>query len=390
MAGIAAHKRWIRASLGALVAAVLLVASASAAAPPSWDLSSHPSASGRTQNFRAAVATGVNDVWAIGYSFDVVGGAFEFRTLAQHWNGSTWTTVPTPDVETAPAKDLIFDADAAGPDDIWAVGISATAPGNPSSKPLVLHWNGTAWSIVPVPGAPQGASLSTVTADGNSVWAAGEKYNPLSGYWQPFIVRLQGGAWTEVPLLGSALNPPPTGCKVASDGTLWRWEPGGLTIGRHGDVYAAGACSTVAGDRALLAYYHKGRWRPAFDSTTLPTPSRLNDVKADAIGRIRAVGGAGDEPLVLRGAAQRWVRESAPIVGRATSLTSITEGGPPCTRSAPRPAPTPGRIPPRTGSAAGSGAASTSPLRSGTRWPSPSIRPVRPGPRASRPATTSG
>ena len=66
--------------------------------------------------------------------------------------------MPTPDVETAPAKDLIFDAAAAGPDAIWAAGISATAPGNPASKPLIIHWNGTSWSIVPLPASPAAAA----------------------------------------------------------------------------------------------------------------------------------------------------------------------------------------------------------------------------------------
>ncbi len=312
--------------MGATIAAVAVPAVA-AAVPPTWDPSAHPSVSGRTQNFRGVVAPGTDDVWAIGYSFAVVGGAFEFRTLAQHWDGSSWTTVPTPDVETAPAKDLIFDADAAGPNNIWAAGTSATAPGNRTSKPLVLHWNGTRWSLVNLPPTPLGSSFSAIAADADTVWAAGEKFNPLSGYWQAFILRRKDGAWTEVPLPGSALKPGPAGCKLADDGTLWRWDPGGITIGPYGDPYVAGTCPSSSGDRALLAYYHAGRWRSAFDPTTLPATSHLSDV--DALGgRIRAVGGVGSEPLVLRRSGWTFVRETAPTVGRATSLNSIVQGPP--------------------------------------------------------------
>jgi hypothetical protein len=312
-----------------VLAALLLLPAATAAAVPTWDLSAHPSTSGRTQIFYGAVASGTGDVWAIGYSWGYVGGALEFRTLAQRWNGSSWTTVPTPDVETAPAKDLLFDADGDGPDSIYAAGISATAPGSPSSKPLVLHWNGSTWSIVTLPTAPLGTTLSTITAKAGTVWAAGERYNPLSGYWQPYILRMQNGTWTEVPFSGRDLHPGPAGCKLASDGTLWRWEPGGITIGRDGVPYVAGTCSTTAGDRALLALYKGGHWRTAFDPGTLPAEtSRLNDVDAAASGSIRAVGVVGLEPLVLRGAGKNFVREPAPTVGRATSLNSITQGPP--------------------------------------------------------------
>ena len=83
--------------------------------------------SGRTQIFYGAIADRRNDAWAIGYSWGVIGGALEFRTLAQRWNGFSWTTIPTPDYETAPAQDLIFDADAAGPNNIYAAGIRGGA-----------------------------------------------------------------------------------------------------------------------------------------------------------------------------------------------------------------------------------------------------------------------
>ncbi len=312
--------------LAAFVVALVVPSVASAAGQ--WDESGHPSASGRVQMFRASVSPAVDDSWAIGYSWDVVGGALEFRTLAQHWNGFSWTTVPTPDVETAPAKDLIYDAAAAGPDDIWAAGISATAPGNPASKPLVLHWDGTSWSIVPLPASPPGASLSAIAADKDTVWAMGEKRNFQSGYWQPFVLRRQDGSWSEVPLLGESLKPGPTGCKLADDGTLWRVDPGGIAIGRNGVAYVSGTCTSSAGDRAMLAVHRGRRWRSAFDPTTLSTTSQLRDVVAEPGGRVRAVGGVGVEPLVLRGAGRTFVRELAPTVGRGTSLNSITPGPP--------------------------------------------------------------
>ncbi len=277
----------------------------------------HPSVSGKTQIFYDVDAAGPNDFWAIGYSWGVVGGALEFRTLAHHFDGSTWTRVPTPDVETAPAKDLMFSVDAVAPDDVWAAGISATAPGNAASKPLLLHWNGSAWSIVSLPALPLGSSFSAVAADADSVWAVGEKRNFQSGYWQPFVMRREGGVWSEVAFRAT------TGCKAAPDKTFWRYTPGGVTIRANGDVYVSGSCTSEIGERGVLGLYRNGRWRTAFDPTTLPETSHINDVDTNPGGAVLAVGQAGTQPLVLRGAGSTFNREPATTVGNSTMLNSV-------------------------------------------------------------------
>ena len=251
----------------------------------------------------------------------MVGGALEFRTLAQHWNGSGWTTVPTPDVETAPAKDLLFGASAAGPDDIWAAGISSTSPSSAASKPLVLHWNGSQWSIVALPATPIGSSLSAIGASAGAVWAVGEQYNPASGYYKPLVLRLQGGAWEQIPF------PATTGeCKMVAGGTFFRYSPGGVAVRPNGDAYISGACASPVGDRAVLALFRGDQRRIAFDPTTLPSTSVLNDVDFERGGELRAVGGEGVNPLILHGSGVNFTREPAPTIGRGTSLNSVSQG----------------------------------------------------------------
>jgi hypothetical protein len=314
------RRRW--GVVAGVAVAVLIAAPAAAARVVSWDPMDHPSVSGRTQIFYGVDAAGPNDVWAIGYSWGVVGGALEFRTLAQHFDGSTWTRVPTPDVETAPAKDLLFDVDAVATDDVWAAGRSATAPSNPSGKPLVLHWDGSAWSIHALPAVSAGSSFSAIAADADSVWAVGEKYNPQSGYYQPLVMRREGGSWTEIAF------PATTGCRAAPDKTFWRYSPGGVTIRENGDVYVSGACSSEIGERAVLGLYRNGRWRSAFDPTTLPGTSHLNDVDAKPGRAVLAVGDVGVNPLVLRGGGISFTPEPAPTVGTGTSLNAVAAGGP--------------------------------------------------------------
>lgn len=90
-----------------------------------WERVEAPAASGRAHVYRAAAALGEQGVWAAGYTYGFIGGAIEFRTLIQRWDDHGWWRVPTPDRETAPARDLLFDISAPGPARAWAVGSSA-------------------------------------------------------------------------------------------------------------------------------------------------------------------------------------------------------------------------------------------------------------------------
>ena len=110
MAGSANRlKRWGRASIAAVLVAIALLAGAAPASaePGVWGSSSHPSVSGRTQIFYGAIADRRKNAWAIGYSWGVIGGALEFRTLAQRWNGFSVDDHPDP---------RLRDGAGAGPD----------------------------------------------------------------------------------------------------------------------------------------------------------------------------------------------------------------------------------------------------------------------------------
>ena len=81
------------------------------------------------------------DAWA-------VGGTSWFspnQTLAEHWNGKTWTQARTP----SPPGGGAFNAVAAtSPDNAWAVGQAGPGPGIPSATtPLIERWNGKTWTI---------------------------------------------------------------------------------------------------------------------------------------------------------------------------------------------------------------------------------------------------
>src|SRR5262245_39691341 len=72
--------------------------------------------------------------------------------------------------------------------DAWAVGDSST----------VLHWNGTSWAPVTIPGLPAAVSLSAVDAlSPSDVWAAG--FSSAGTLLDTLIVHWNGTAWKRVP-----------------------------------------------------------------------------------------------------------------------------------------------------------------------------------------------
>lgn len=99
-----------------------------------------------------------DDIWAVGYIWT----AGERRTLAVHYDGSSWTVTPTPN----PGKDSGVSAGlnaiaAIASNDIWAAGDVQVNADGPMDT-LVMHWDGATWQIVPSPG------VSTVTELGYS------------------------------------------------------------------------------------------------------------------------------------------------------------------------------------------------------------------------------
>jgi hypothetical protein len=144
-----------------------------------WQIVARPAAEPAGSRLTAIAKVGANDLWAVGetQSPDTLGHA----PLAEHWNGSAWTVVPIPDLGQGAR---LFGVGGASAGDVWAVGDLFE-----TESALVLHWNGTTWSRVPLTTAtPIGESrLRAVTAvSGNDVWAVGQQRSgtrTLAAHW---------------------------------------------------------------------------------------------------------------------------------------------------------------------------------------------------------------
>ena len=144
----------------------------------------------------AVAACARNDVWAIPYGY-VTGRAL-------HWDGSNWQVVslPTPSRADVSAVEL-HDIVALAPDDVWIVGMCWLRHRPPSVRPVVLHWDGEAWTsvAVPLPRARVAASLSSVSGSGaDDVWAVGTwGATPYRGGVPTLVEHWDGSAWRRIP-----------------------------------------------------------------------------------------------------------------------------------------------------------------------------------------------
>jgi hypothetical protein len=153
-------------------------------------------------NLDAISADGPNDVWIVGnYLFEVNPSDYANETYSLHWNGSDWSIVPMPlEPGTNPNFEYAFSSiEANSPTDVWAVGESYNAATYTSST-LIEHWNGTKWSIVPSPSPGSNAALTGVTTSNasNNVWAVGD-YTPAgSSTSQTLTLNWNGSTWNTV------------------------------------------------------------------------------------------------------------------------------------------------------------------------------------------------
>lgn len=164
-----------------------------------------PSNDGLESNLDAISANGPDDVWIVGTFEDEISSTFfPTETYSLHWNGSTWSVVPMPLVGSTNV-DAFFQFDAVqvnSPTDVWAVGDQGVfvGPTDNTSSTLIEHWNGTAWSIVASPSPGSEANLTGVTTSNaaNDVWAVG--YDTPAGATEPQTLTLNwnGTAWSTV------------------------------------------------------------------------------------------------------------------------------------------------------------------------------------------------
>jgi len=164
-----------------------------------WSLVASPNPSGATNPYLASVAgDAANDVWAVGYANypAATPGVTVAQTLIEHWNGTAWSIVPSPNFSTTLADQLAAVTAIAG-NNAWAVGKTQKLP-EFQDNTLILHWDGASWTIDS--SFSIGGDLHGISAPSASdVWAVGGASGPN---YTPLVLRNNGTAWSIVPSPG--------------------------------------------------------------------------------------------------------------------------------------------------------------------------------------------
>jgi hypothetical protein len=227
-----------------------------------WSVVTSPNAKGtfNATNYLAVISA--NDIWAVGGTSDV--HSYNAQTLIEHWNGSQWSIVTSPNPGSH--QNDLNSSVAISKKDVWAVG-DFGGTGSSIVKTMVLHWNGSQWSTIQSPSA---GSLYAVTAvSKNDIWAVGVNGSPS----KTLIEHWNGARW-------SVVTSPNVG---TNDNVL-----GAVTAVSANDIWAVGG---YEGTKTLIEHWNGARWSVVTSPNVGPTGNFLGAVTAISASDIWAVGG---------------------------------------------------------------------------------------------------
>jgi hypothetical protein len=113
-----------------------------------------------------------NDAWAVGFYVEGQDQSRPRITLIEQWNGSEWNVVPSPNPGGSANSNVLYGITAISTNDIWAYGSSLDIASDLEST-LVLHWDGNSWSVIPSPDTPT-ARPNTHFLQGGTVLPTGD------------------------------------------------------------------------------------------------------------------------------------------------------------------------------------------------------------------------
>jgi hypothetical protein len=364
-----------RRPLISLLAAAKFAAAGTMALPAhsaeaGWTIVPTPVPVGPTESLlRSVSCVSAQACMAVGFTDDghpaVNGEAVAIGSLAESWNGSSWTQVPTP--ASAGANPELYTVSCASAAFCVAVGHTGTNAvtnatvfddyAEPGSRAIVETWNGTAWTVQPNPAAALPAStLGGVSCRSDSFCIAvgasraQARERALAEVWNGTSWKLQ----TPPRIAGQgahlqAVSCVPGSCQAVGfylprpedplllaerwDGSRWSVdppgnnlapEPNGVSCVSRSFCLAVGAGGPSAGPTVAPPFaerWNGSRW--TLVTSGLPKHGPLYGVSCVTSAFCLAVGQFDDQPGPLSGTAgplleswngSRWSRSTTPAV----------------------------------------------------------------------------
>ena len=258
----------------------------------------------QTSTLSGVVAISASNAWAVGFYEK---STTSFRTLIEHWNGSAWKVVPSPNADSG--ENTLDAVAAVSASDIWAVGYrhGPGGSGNGARKTLVEHWNGQKWRIIPSPspgpGRGDGFLFGVAVAPAGQPWAVGSEPSRFSS---TLALRWTGAKWLTT--------------RTANPGQGDRFLQ---AVAAPSGRVALAVGSDLFGNqtRALAEKWNGTAWSvvpaasPGGDYNSLQAIAARNASQAWAVGSRRANPGAKFTTLIERWDGHAWTSAPAPSPG---------------------------------------------------------------------------
>jgi len=157
-----------------------------------WQVVPSPSIGNLDNNLAAVSAASPTDAWAVGDYYNS-NDPNVLKNLAEHWDGTSWTALPLPNV--GPNENTLLGVSELANGSTWAVGYDVNAEYR--QEPLVEHFDGLDWQVLATPPlAGQGSIFYGVSAlADHDVWAVGGRQDS-AGIWHPLAEHWNGRRWT--------------------------------------------------------------------------------------------------------------------------------------------------------------------------------------------------
>jgi hypothetical protein len=311
------HCKWLSWPCSFMLALALLCSSSGAALAfvssqskcGHWSVVPSPSPGPSVNNLYSVSAAAANDVWAVGDA-DTPGGGGGFNTLIEHWNGSQWSVVSSPDAPGSYAS-ILYSVSATSSTDAWAAGYY-TLPGG-GAYTLIEHWDGSQWSVIPSPnpGSDINYLYGISVASRTDVWAVGYYTSP-SGDGYTLIEYWNGSQWSVI----SSPNP------SQSSNILY-----GVSATSSSNAWVTGYYSpSDGGTYTLIEHWNGSQWNlisspsPGLNVNYLYGISAVSSVHVWAAGDYFSSSQSHTHTLIEQWNGLRWRKVNSPSPGGFANL----------------------------------------------------------------------
>ncbi len=271
---------------------------------------SSPSPGKVGNHLSSVVSLSATDAWAVGGASTPVGNPpmLQSKPLVVHWNGSAWRAVHA----TLSGEGALSGIAAVSASDLWAVGHQG-APD--AGTPLIEHWNGSAWSVVPSPAIPQGYLLGVSAFGADDVWTVGIRLGTIS---YSLIEHWDGSSWKviESPNPGADYN-----------------EIDSVVAISHHEAWAVGFSISNNASTPIVARWNGSRWSLVQNPATAANDNILRSVAGRsegdvwAVGQSRSADGSTVMTLVEHWDGRGWKVVASPSPTQQSWLIGVTVRG---------------------------------------------------------------